>query len=142
MQSQPDGEYNFILDYQDHLIKFCILRPLKCKTKEAVAEELTSIFSIMDVPHILQSDNGREFANQLVEEITKLWPECKMVHGKPRHSQSQGSVERNNLDGKKPKCRLRSLNLPNQIIEQITSEDDLLEVLNVKTTELNSFRTA
>ena len=52
----------------------------------------------MDAPHILKSDNGREFANQLVEEITKFWPECKMVHGKPRHSQSQESVERNNLD--------------------------------------------
>ena len=64
MQSQPDGEYNFILDYQDHLIKFCTLRPLKCKTKEAVAEEHTSIFSTMDAPYILQSDNGREFANQ------------------------------------------------------------------------------
>ena len=25
-----------------------------------------------------------------------MWPECKMVHGKPRHSQSQGSVERAN----------------------------------------------
>ena len=82
MQSQPDGEYNFILDYQDHLTKFCILWPLKWKTKDAVAEELTSIFSIIDAPHILESDNGREFANQLVEEITKLWPECKMVHGK------------------------------------------------------------
>ena len=27
-----------------------------------------------------------------------MWPECKMVHGKPRHSQSQGSVERANRD--------------------------------------------
>ena len=27
-----------------------------------------------------------------------MWPECKLVHGKPRHSQSQGSVERANQD--------------------------------------------
>ena len=27
-----------------------------------------------------------------------MWPECKMVHGKPRHSQSQGWVERANRD--------------------------------------------
>lgn len=27
-----------------------------------------------------------------------MWPECKLVHGKPRHSQSQGSVERANRD--------------------------------------------
>ncbi|XP_060856078.1 KRAB-A domain-containing protein 2-like [Metopolophium dirhodum] len=27
-----------------------------------------------------------------------MWPELKIVHGKPRHSQSQGSVERANQD--------------------------------------------
>ena len=37
MQSCPDGEFKFILDYQDHLSKFCILRPLKAKTADEVA---------------------------------------------------------------------------------------------------------
>ena len=27
-----------------------------------------------------------------------MWPRMKLVHGKPRHSQSQGSVERSNQD--------------------------------------------
>lgn len=27
-----------------------------------------------------------------------MWPEHKIIHGKPRHSQSQGSVERGNQD--------------------------------------------
>ena len=27
-----------------------------------------------------------------------MWPGCKLVHGKPRHSQSQGSVDRVNRD--------------------------------------------
>ena len=27
-----------------------------------------------------------------------MWPGCKLVHGNPRHSQSQGSVERPNKD--------------------------------------------
>jgi hypothetical protein len=27
-----------------------------------------------------------------------MWPEVKIVHGKARHSQSQGSVERANQD--------------------------------------------
>lgn len=31
-------------------------------------------------------------------ELASLWPELKIVHGKPRHSQSQGSVERANQD--------------------------------------------
>ena len=30
--------------------------------------------------------------------MTALWPGLKLVYGKPRHSQSQGSVERANRD--------------------------------------------
>ena len=44
------------------------------------------------------SDNGREFANKVVNNLLEMWPECRLVHGKPRHSQSQGSVERANRD--------------------------------------------
>ncbi|XP_045118078.1 KRAB-A domain-containing protein 2-like [Portunus trituberculatus] len=98
MQSQQDGEYRFILNYQDHLTKFVCLRPLKTKTAEEVAYHLVDIFCDKGAPHILQSDNGREFCNKLITEVLVLWPGCKLVHGKPRHSQSQGSVERANKD--------------------------------------------
>ena len=99
MQSQPDGDFKFILNYQDHFSKFCVLRPLKFKTASAVAEILVEIFSLMGPPTILQSDNGREFKNQEIKnEVLKMWPGLKMVNGKPRHSQSQGSVERANRD--------------------------------------------
>ena len=33
--------------------------------------------------------------------IREPWPGCKIVHGKPRHPQSQGSVERVNKEIKK-----------------------------------------
>ena len=34
----------------------------------------------------------------MVNMLENNWPGLKMVHGKPRHSQSQGSVERANRD--------------------------------------------
>ena len=37
MQSKPDGYYRFIMNYQDHLTKFTILRPLKSITAEKAA---------------------------------------------------------------------------------------------------------
>ena len=46
----------------------------------------------------MQSDNGREFLNSVITELSALWDGLKIVHGKPRHSQSQGSVERANRD--------------------------------------------
>ena len=98
MQSQPDNNFKYILNYQDHLTKFCVLRPLKSKQAEEVAYHVLDIFCFLGSPHILQSDNGREFANSVVNELVSMWPQCRIVHGKPRHSQSQGSVERANRD--------------------------------------------
>jgi len=47
---------------------------------------------------VQQSDNGREFANKIIQNLAEMWPAMKVVHGKPRISQSQGSVERSNPD--------------------------------------------
>ena len=98
MQSEPDTDYRFIMNYQDHLTKFTILRPLKNKTAEEVAYQLMDIFCMFGVLFILQSDNGREFANKTIRNLADMWPGMKLVHGKPRHSESQGSVERSNQD--------------------------------------------
>lgn len=97
-QSHPDREFKFLMVYQDHLTKFVILRPLKRKTANEVVFHLMDIFTLFGAPVVLQSDNGREFCNNIIYELTQLWPNLKLVHGKPRHSQSQGSVERANQD--------------------------------------------
>ncbi|KAL4122644.1 hypothetical protein QTP88_014934 [Uroleucon formosanum] len=57
-QSQADGEYKFVLVYQDHLIKFCILKPLKSKRAEEIAYCLINIFTVFGAPSVLQRDNG------------------------------------------------------------------------------------
>ncbi|KHJ41552.1 hypothetical protein D918_08404 [Trichuris suis] len=56
------------------------------------------MFTLLGAPSILQSDDGREFANKVVTSLKQHWPSLKIAHGKPRHSQSQGSVERANQD--------------------------------------------
>lgn len=101
MQSSPDGEFKFIMVYQDHLTKFIQLRPLKTKSAEEVAVAISSIFAIFGAPSILHTDNGKEFANKVITELCSLWSGTKIVRGKPRHSQSQGSVERANQDVEK-----------------------------------------
>ena len=53
---------------------------------------------MFSAPFTLQSDNGRKFANKIIQNLAEMWPGMKLVHGKPRHSQSQGSVERSNQD--------------------------------------------
>jgi len=98
MQCEPEGYYRFIKNYQNHFTKFTTLRPLKSKTAEEVAYQLMDIFCIFGAPVILQSDNGCEYANKIIQNLADMWPGMKLVHGKARHSQSQGSVERSNQD--------------------------------------------
>ncbi|XP_076049296.1 KRAB-A domain-containing protein 2-like [Oratosquilla oratoria] len=83
---------------QDHLTKFCVLRPLTSKRAAEVAYQLLDIFLLLGAPEILQSDNGSEFTASVITELKLLWPDLVMVHGKPRHPQNQGSVERANCD--------------------------------------------
>ncbi|XP_060873880.1 KRAB-A domain-containing protein 2-like [Metopolophium dirhodum] len=98
MQTCKDGEFKCILNYQDHLTKCIQLRPLKSKTAEEVAHHLLNIFLIFGAPNILHSDNEREFVNKVISELCSMWDGVKIVHGKPRHSQTQGSIERTNQD--------------------------------------------
>ena len=113
MQSQADGEFKWIMHYQDHLTKFSYLRALPSKRAVEVARELLKIFLLQGAPLILQSDNGKEFVAKIIHELKVLWPKCKLVNGRPRycmfykfkksiylcrHPQSQGSVERGNKD--------------------------------------------
>lgn len=97
-QSCADGEYKWLLNYQDNATKYVSLRPLKTKRAQEVAIELLKIFMTFGAPYILQSDNGREFTANIIEELTSMWPECKIIHGSPRRPQTQGSVERSNQD--------------------------------------------
>jgi len=64
----------------------------------AVAWELFQIFTTQGCPLILQHDNGKEFVNKIVARLKELWPSCLIVRGRPRHPQTQGSVERGNQD--------------------------------------------
>jgi hypothetical protein len=97
MQSNPDRDMKFILVYKDHLTKF-ILRSLHSKRADEVAYYLLEICTIFGAPNIPHSDKGKEFCNQIVISLCEMWNDIKIVQGKPRHSELQGSVERANQD--------------------------------------------
>ena len=97
--SESGIPYRWLLAYQDHFTKFIRLRPLKNKCAVEVADVIEDIFCELGIPHILQSDNGREFKNNILYSlINENQPNMKILHGKPRHPESQGSVERANRD--------------------------------------------
>jgi hypothetical protein len=113
-QSMPDGDFKFLLNYIDHGVKKLTCIPITSKRASCVAFALFTIFTETGPPSILQTDNGGEFSNHahdhvgrrlvledefidlVILELKNLWPECQMVRGSPRHSESNGGVERVN----------------------------------------------
>lgn len=96
-QTTPDGPYKFIFVYQDHLTKFVHLRALQRKTMFEVAEKLVEIWLVFGAPSVLQSDNGREFANHVIQSLSTIWPDLKIVHGKPLTHSLPSSLLRNGI---------------------------------------------
>ena len=92
-QTMPDGIYKWAGHYQDHHNKLSFLFALTSKCAREVALRLIDIFTFTGAPCILQMDNCREFVAQVITELKLICPGMTIVRGKPRHPQSQGSVE-------------------------------------------------
>ena len=99
MRHYPDGDFNYISHFEDHMTKFHILFPLRDKSANEVATVIEEgVLAYVGPPHIFHSDNGREFVNQLLHSLLETWSSGNVtfVNGRPHHSQSQGLVERGN----------------------------------------------
>ena len=69
--TSPRG-HNLVLVYVCVATRFVILKPLKSKSMKDMVRCLWNIFCFVGFPRIIQSDNGTEFSNQLVNELTNL----------------------------------------------------------------------
>jgi hypothetical protein len=110
----PDGVFKYLCNYIDHGVKNLMSIPLSGKQASSVAFALLTIFTKQGPLSVLQTDNGGEFSNHahdhvehrmvledefidfVIKELKNLWPECQMVQSSPRHSESNGGVERVN----------------------------------------------
>ena len=96
MQSMAQSIYKWIMVYQDHFTVLNSKATHRTKRASEVAFQLMDIFLTLGAPAILQS--GLEFTAQVITELKRAWRNLVLVHGKPRHPQSQVSVERANGD--------------------------------------------
>ena len=76
-QSCPDGDFKFLLNYQDHGIKLYENIPLTSKRNTAIAFALLDIFTRIGAPAILQTDNGREFSGAAGKGVPLSEEVCK-----------------------------------------------------------------
>uniref|UniRef100_A0A914Y3N8 Uncharacterized protein n=1 Tax=Panagrolaimus superbus TaxID=310955 RepID=A0A914Y3N8_9BILA len=81
MRKQSDGEYNYIFKYLNLQSGEIRLKPMQYGTPMEAANILIDIYCEQGAPVVLQSVNGRDFAKDIVLEISKLWPSCRQLHG-------------------------------------------------------------
>lgn len=87
--------FNFILTIIDHYSNHTIIYPQITKTKEETVKNVTSYIRIFGAPRILQSDNGPEFVNDLMDNLAKEYG-IELVNSAPYHPQTNGKVEKCN----------------------------------------------
>jgi hypothetical protein len=102
MQSTPGGpdkDFKYVLHWVDHCSNLAQLRAIKTKSAENVRDCLLELFTTFGAPDILQSDNGSEFRNEIVDALCAEFG-IDRVYGRPYYPQSNGGVERVNRTAK------------------------------------------
>ncbi|CAG8805867.1 27509_t:CDS:2, partial [Racocetra persica] len=89
MRTRRDSEFKWIAHARDHFSHFSWDRILTDKCVAKVAVFLFDIFTVFGLPIFLQSDNRHEFTADIINNLSKLWPNLKIIHGKPRRPQTQ-----------------------------------------------------
>ena len=75
LQNAHDGDYGFVLVYQDYLTKFTQLRPLKSKSHIELGTTLMDIFCIFGPPLVLQSSADLHVENSAIQQtLEAVWP--------------------------------------------------------------------
>ena len=84
--------YLYVLVVVDVATRYVVLRPLRSKTALEAAETLATVITEYGAPRIIQSDNGREFRNQVVRALAVV---CGMDHRfvQPYHPRANGLSE-------------------------------------------------
>jgi RNase H-like domain found in reverse transcriptase/Integrase core domain/Chromo (CHRromatin Organisation MOdifier) domain/Integrase zinc binding domain/Reverse transcriptase (RNA-dependent DNA polymerase)/Retrotransposon gag protein len=92
LPESPEG-YKALLVCIDVFTGFIMLKPLRDTTAETVARKIWKIFCIIGFPKIIQSDNGPEFANDVIRALVKVAGiEHRLIS--PYNPRADGKVER------------------------------------------------
>lgn len=89
MRKEQDEEYRFIMNYQEYITRFTVLRPLETDSVEEISRELLSIFGHYGAPYFLTSNKGRDFCIEVCECLAELYPGLQLVYGEPRYSYAE-----------------------------------------------------
>ena len=94
--AKQNDSFSWIPTGIDVCSKYTITYALNSKTAAKILSSLKMAFYKLGGPQIIQYDNEKEFRNFCLIDFCK-GGNIVLVHGRPRHLQSQGQIERFNL---------------------------------------------
>ncbi|CAD5227662.1 unnamed protein product [Bursaphelenchus okinawaensis] len=92
MNDQPDGVYHAFLRYVNLQTREVRLRPLIMDTVDKIADSLIDIFCDQGAPVVLQSRNGRQTVKNVVKEINKILPQCRLLDGSVQNAAEPAEI--------------------------------------------------
>ena len=95
MRETIDNKYHYVLTCIDHFSKFKWTELIPNKNAHTIRTKIDYVFNYYGPPKIFQTDNGREFVNEELQDLCKKH-NVQFIHGRPYHPQSQGVVEKIN----------------------------------------------
>jgi transposase InsO family protein len=100
-KEMPEDEYgyNYVWAFVDKFSRMIARLPGKKidKGSDVAMRYYRYLYRFLSLPAVFISDNGGQFISDFIDAINKLTG-TKHRKGSPRHAQSQGAVERTNLD--------------------------------------------
>lgn len=120
--SDYNNGYGWILNILDVYSKFIYAIPLKSKCASEILESFRSVVFKEGAPKYLQTDNGKEFINETLNQFL-INNNIIRIRGRPRHPQNQGQVERANQTLVRKLSKALALNLNKEwinILDRIT----------------------
>ncbi|CAF3592755.1 unnamed protein product [Rotaria socialis] len=96
MSGHPDGKFKWILHTKNPISEFSWAYPLESKEVEPVAEKLLNQFYTFGPSCILQSDNGKAFVTQIINEMKKTWVDLVILNGKIPPVEAQVLIDHDN----------------------------------------------
>ena len=85
--------YKYIIDCIDHFSKFYWGYLIRDKTAKTTLNKIKNFIGINKKPVIIQTDNGLEFKNKMLEAYLKE-ERIKHILSRPHHPQTNGCLER------------------------------------------------
>jgi hypothetical protein len=112
---QTEQNNNYLLVMIDICSRFVVLKPIQNKKAPTIAKALIEVFCEFGIPQIVQSDNGKEFVNQVMTRFkTQAGFDHRLIT--PYYPQSNGAAERTVGS---------SMTLLKKLVEGVTGEWDL-----------------